>query len=230
MALSVLWLRRGLDETTAFHKVAETRGPSRTLAFLRRPRETAVVLVITAGGTLGFYAFTTYLQKFLVNTAGFAKDRATQIMAGALVVSVLLHPLLGALSDRIGRKPLLAAYAGLTMVLAYPLLTTLGHTHDVWTAFALVLAAVTVVSCYTAVSSLYKAELFPAEIRTLGVALPYALAGSIFGGTAEYVALSFKQRGHEAWFYVYVSLVAALALVVCLAMRDTARYSTIQED
>jgi MHS family alpha-ketoglutarate permease-like MFS transporter len=230
MSLGVLWLRRGIEETTAFEKIAGKSRGSRMLAFLKHPRETGVVLAITAGGTLGFYAFTTYLQKFLVNTSGFSRDRATQIMAVALFISVLQHPFLGALSDRFGRKPLLVVYAALTLVLTYPLLTALGHTHDVWAAFGLVMVAVTIASCYTSVSSLYKAELFPTEIRSLGVALPYAVAGSMFGGTAEFVALSFKQKGHESGFYIYVSIVAGIALIVALAMRDTAKYSKILED
>jgi MHS family alpha-ketoglutarate permease-like MFS transporter len=230
LSLGILWLRRGIEETAAFNRIAVTPGASRTLAFLRQPRETAIVLGVTAGGTLGFYAFTTYLQKFLVNTSGFSKDRATQIMAAALFISVLQHPFLGALSDRIGRKPLLIAYAGLTLVLAYPLLTALSHTHSVWIAFTLVLVAVSIASCYTAVSGLYKAELFPTEIRALGIGLPYAIAGSMFGGTAEYVALSFKQHGHAGGFYIYVSVTAGLALAVALAMRETAKTSTIQDD
>ena len=118
LSLATLWLRRGVEETTAFVKVAAKPGPSRTLAFLKHPRETGIILVITAGGTLGFYTFTTYMQKFLVNTAGFSKTIATEIMAVALLISVVQHPILGALSDRIGRKPLLIAYSGLTMVLA----------------------------------------------------------------------------------------------------------------
>jgi len=230
LSLAVLWLRRGIEETTAFAKVADKPGPSRTLAFLKHPRETGIVLVITAAGTLGFYAFTTYMQKFLVNTAGFSKTIATEIMAAALLISVAQHPILGALSDRIGRKPLLIAYSGLTMVMAYPLLTVLGHTHSVLLAFVLVLVAVSVVSCYTTVSSLYKAELFPTEIRSLGVALPYAVAGSLFGGTAEYVALLFKHLGNESGFYIYVSVTAAVALVVSIAMRDTGKHSAILED
>ncbi len=230
MSLAVLWLRRGLDETTAFNKIADKPGPSRIWAFLQHPRETGVVLAITAGGTLGFYAFTTYMQKFLVNTGGFSKTIATQIMAVALLISVIQHPIMGAVSDRIGRKPLLVAYCGLTLILAYPLLTTLGHTHSVWVAFALVLVAVSVVSLYTTVSSLYKAELFPTEIRSLGVALPYAVAGSMFGGTAEWVALLFKHLGHESGFFVYVSVTAGLALIVALLMRDTGKYSKILED
>jgi MHS family alpha-ketoglutarate permease-like MFS transporter len=75
-----------------------------------------------------------------------------------------------------------------------------------------------------------KAELFPAHIRALGVALPYALANTIFGGTAEFVALKFKQIGHEEWFFWYVTIMIAISLMVYVKMRDTKHHSHIKED
>ena len=65
--------------------------------------------------------------------------------------------------------------------------------------------ALVIVTGYTAINAVVKAELFPAHIRALGVALPYALANAIFGGTAEYVALWFKSSGMESGFYWYVT-------------------------
>ena len=75
-----------------------------------------------------------------------------------------------------------------------------------------------------------KAELFPAHIRALGVALPYALANTIFGGTAEYVALRFKGWGIERAFYWYVAAMIGLSLITYLTMRDTRKHSLIVED
>lgn len=66
-----------------------------------------------------------------------------------------------------------------------------------------------------------KAELFPTGIRALGVALPYAVANALFGGTAEYVALWFKNAGIESGFSWYVAGCAAVSLVVYLVMRET---------
>jgi MHS family alpha-ketoglutarate permease-like MFS transporter len=85
-------------------------------------------------------------------------------------------------------------------------------------------------SAYSAISAVVKAELFPAHVRALGVALPYALANSIFGGTAEYVALWLKQDGKESWFYIYVSACIAVSLLVYLTMPDTRDKSRILED
>ena len=112
----------------------------------------------------------------------------------------------------------------------YPLFVALEHTSTVGTAFALVMAALVMVTGYTSINAIVKAELFPADIRALGVALPFAIANTIFGGTAEYVALWLKNAGHERWFYIYISLLCAAYLVACLRMRETKDHSLILED
>jgi MHS family alpha-ketoglutarate permease-like MFS transporter len=229
LALSVLWLRRGLEETPSFKAKGEEK--TRTIwLVLRHPRETLLVIGLTAGGTLAFYAYTTYMLKFLVNTAGFTKEAAAQINALSLFVFMLVQPLFGLVSDRVGRRPVMIAFGVLGVVFTWPIMATLAHTQSWAVAFALVMAALLIVSGYTSVNAVVKAELFPTEIRALGVALPYALANALFGGTAEYVALWFKKIGHEPWFYVYVTVMIGVSLVVYVFMRDTRRHSRILED
>ncbi len=233
LSIVVLVLRRGLAETPSFDGVKERGLTARSSAFRlfrEHPKEAFVVIGLTAGGTLAFYAYTTYMQKFLVHTSGFTKDVATRIMAAALFVFMLLQPMVGALSDRVGRKPVMIAFGVLGTLGTYPLLSLVARTHDPYVAFALVLAALVVVSGYTAINAVVKAELFPAEIRTLGVALPYAIANTLFGGTAEYVALWFKAHGMERGFYVYVTVTIAVSLVVYARMRDTRIHSRIATD
>jgi MHS family alpha-ketoglutarate permease-like MFS transporter len=198
--------------------------------FRRHPRETSAVLGLTAAGSLSFYAYTTYMQKFLVNTSGFSKDEATQITAAALFAFMVAQPVFGWLSDRLGRKPMLIASFGAGAVLAYPAFTAIAAARDPVTAFWLVLAPLLVLSAYTSISAVIKAELFPAHIRALGVALPYALANAAFGGTAEYAALAFKDNGIEQGFFIYVGVMCAIAFVVSILMRDTQRTSAIVED
>ncbi|HEX5377141.1 MAG TPA: MFS transporter [Phenylobacterium sp.] len=229
LALAVFWLRRGMDETPSFQARSGPRAT--TWALIRsHPRESLLVMGLTAGGTLGYYTYTTYIQKFLVNTAGFSKNQATLILSGALTIFMLVQPLTGALSDRIGRRPVLIAFGVLGATLTWPILSTLARTHDMLAAFALVTGAVLIVSAYSSVNAVVKAELFPTEVRALGVALPYSFANALFGGTAEYVALGFKQAGHETWFYTYVTVVIAASLLVYALMRDTRRHSRIVED
>jgi MHS family alpha-ketoglutarate permease-like MFS transporter len=238
LAVVAFYLRSGLVETPAFLKMqakAAAAEPSlakagRLAGLLAHPRETLMVIGMTMGGSLAYYAFTTYMQKFLHNTSGFSKETATSISAASLVVFMVLQPISGWMSDKFGRKPMLIGFGVLGTALSVPIFTRLSHTTDAFSAFVLVSCALAILSAYSAISAVVKAELFPAHVRALGVALPYALANSIFGGTAEYVALWLKQDGKESWFYIYVSACIAVSLLVYLTMPDTRDKSRILED
>lgn len=203
LALVALHLRRSLVETAAFAE-AKARCINPLRALLAHPRELAVVVGLTMGGTLAFYTFTTYMQKFLVNTTGFSPATATTISALALCVFLLVQPIVGALSDRIGRRPLLLAFGVGGALFTVPVMQALASAQTPLAAFALITFALLIVSGYTSINAVVKAELFPAEIRALGVGLPYGVTVSVFGGSAEYVALWFKSQGQESGFYWYV--------------------------
>jgi MHS family alpha-ketoglutarate permease-like MFS transporter len=232
LAVIVYFLRRRLAETQSFHNArAEGRPRSSGLTLFRdHPGAAFLVMALTAGGTLAFYAYTTYMQKFLVNTSGFGRETATAVTALALLLYMLLQPAAGALSDRIGRKPLMVGFGIAGTLLTVPIFIALEHVANPYAAFALVMVALVAVTGYTSINAVVKAELFPAHVRALGVALPYALANTVFGGTAEYVALWFKSHGMERGFYWYVAGMCALSLVVYVRMRDTRHHSLIAED
>ncbi|QSA96925.1 MFS transporter [Methylococcus sp. EFPC2] len=232
LAFVVFWLRRRLAETPSFRNAQETDEPKSSgwVLFRHYPRQALLVMALTAGGTLAFYAYTTYMQKFLVNTSGFSREVATRITAAALFLYMLLQPVAGALSDKIGRKPLMAGFGVLGLLFTVPIFSALETAGDPNLAFLLVLGALAIVTGYTSINAVVKAELFPAHIRALGVALPYSLANTLFGGTAEYAALWFKTEGIERGFYWYVSAMVGLSLIVYLRMRDTGRHSLIVED
>jgi MFS transporter, MHS family, alpha-ketoglutarate permease len=143
---------------------------------------------------------------------------------------MLLQPLIGALSDKIGRRPILISFGVLGTLCTVPILSCLNHTTSWWGAFCLIMLALVIVSGYTSINAVVKAELFPVEIRTLGVGLPYATAVSVFGGTAEYVALWFKEIGYESGFYWYVTGCIACSLIVYLLMKDTKQFSQMDKD
>ena len=229
LAVVVFWIRRRIVETESFAN-KEAGKSSFGALFREHPREAATVMLLTAGGTLAFYAYSIYLQKFLVNTSGFDVETATQINAAALFIFMLIQPLAGALSDRIGRKPLMVTFGILGVLLTYPIFTALESVRTPYAAFTLMLAALVIVTGYTSINAVVKAEMFPAHIRALGVALPYAIANALFGGTAEYVALWFKTSGWEQGFYWYVTGMIAVSLVTYLMMRDTRKHSRILED
>ena len=227
LAIAALWLRRGIEETPSFRAIAAneatTSSRARLAELLRYPRQIATVVGLTAGGTVAFYTFTTYAQKFLVNTAGWSKPEASRISALTLLVFMLIQPAVGYVSDRIGRRPVLITFGVLGTLGTVPVLTALAATRDMTTAFLLLMAALLAVSGYTAINAVVKAELFPTEIRALGVALPYAVTVAIFGGTAEYIALWAKSAGHEAWYFWYVTVCVAVSLIVYVAMPETQR-------
>jgi MHS family alpha-ketoglutarate permease-like MFS transporter len=233
LAIVVYFIRRGLDETLSYENVAAKTDRRRSTVgnlFRDHPREAFLVMALTAGGTAAFYAYTIYMQKFLANTSGFDKATASRIMTVALTVMLFIGPLGGRISDFVGRKPLMIFFGIGATLFTYPIFATLEHTQSVVTAFALVMASLVIVSGYTSINAIIKAEMFPADIRALGVALPFAIANAIFGGTAEYVALYLKNIGHERWFYVYISLLAALSLIAYIRMRETKTTSLIEED
>ncbi|MFF7727510.1 MFS transporter [Streptomyces sp. NPDC008001] len=233
-AAVIFYLRRNMLETEAYTEAAgesaeggagesaaqaADRGTIRAL--MRHKREALLVVALTMGGTLAYYTYTTYLTKYLSNSAGLPKQTATLVSFCALLVFACLQPLAGALSDRIGRRPLLITFAVGSTFLTVPIMAMLKHAGSFWPALGLSLLALVVVTGYTSINACVKAELFPTGIRSLGVALPYAVANALFGGTAEYVALWFKKAGIESGFSWYVAGCAAVSLVVYLTMRET---------
>ncbi|MBL0002172.1 MAG: MFS transporter [Sphingomonadales bacterium] len=231
LALVVYILRSRLAETESFKSQPHDRPVSNARNLWRdHPREFILVAMITAGGSMSFYAYTTYMQKFLVNTSGFDKQTATAVMTAALVVFMAMQPFWGMASDRVGRKPLLLLFGVVGMAVTVPVFSALATVTSPVLALILILVPLSLLGAYTSISALIKAELFPAHIRTLGVSLPYAIGNTLFGGTAEYAALWFKRIGAESGFYWYLTIVIGVALVGFILLPDTKHTSLIAED
>ncbi|SNB78329.1 MFS transporter, MHS family, alpha-ketoglutarate permease [Arboricoccus pini] len=230
-AVTAFYLRRRMEETSSFEAAKSTKqGRGQLAELLKHPRAVLTVVGLTLGGTVAFYTYSIYMQKYLVNTAGFSKDAGTLVSAASLLVFALLQPAIGALSDITGRRPLLIAFGVLGTLATVPMLHAIGSASGMWEAFFLLTAALLVVSGYTAINAVVKAELFPVEVRALGVGLPYAVTVSVFGGTAEYIALWFKSAGHEEYFFWYVTLCIFVSLLVFIIAPDTSRTSLIDRD
>jgi MHS family alpha-ketoglutarate permease-like MFS transporter len=231
LALVVFWIRSSAEESASFLAAKAAGRKPRTLSLLTDyPMETFAVFVITSGGAIAFYAYTTYMQKFLVNTTGFTREMSAALVSVALIFFMVIQPPLGALSDKVGRRALLVGGFCGSALLTYPIMSSISHAVSPWAVLPLMAVLIVILSGYTSVNSLFKAELFPTYIRGLGIGVPYAAANAVFGGTGEIVALWTKQIGHESAFYVYVSATSAAALIVALCLRDTGRHSRIEED
>ncbi|WP_081768761.1 MFS transporter [Herbaspirillum sp. RV1423] len=221
LALFALYMRRNVTETEAFKHNAQQAGPSVTQEMLKHWRQIVLAIGITVGGTVCFYTYTVYMQKYLVNSVGLSKETSTLISAGALLLYMPLQPLFGLASDIFGRRPVLICFGLCCTLFSVPLFTALSHTKDPLVAFLLSFAGLVMLSGFTSVHMLVKTELFPVRIRALAVGLPYALTTAILGGTTEFVALRFKASGHEQYFYWYVTVWAAVSLLVYFRMPET---------
>ena len=229
LSVVAFYIRRNLDETEAFEHIRNKKKKGTIRELLRYPKAILTVIGLTLGGTVAFYTYSIYMQKFLINTVHLSANQSTRISFASLLIFALLQPVLGWLSDRIGRKPLLLSFGVLGTVCTVPLLTAISHAHSPTAAFLLIMAGLMIVSGYTSINAIVKAELFPGQVRALGVGLPYALTTAIFGGTAEYVAFWFKGAKHETLFYWYVTGCIFISLVVYIFMNDTRKASLMEE-
>ncbi|MDF3290352.1 MFS transporter [Streptomyces silvisoli] len=220
ISLVGFWIRRGAVETRSEEQGKAPR-PGLFEALRQYPRASLLICGITVGGTIAYYTWTTYLPTYATVNAGFNKGDALTAGTISLAFFAVLQPLGGALSDRIGRKPLLLGFSVGFAVLAVPLL------HLVTSAFFSLLlvqcAGMVLLTGYTAVAAAVNAEVFPARVRAAGIGFPYSLTVALFGGTAPYVGTWFKQAGHPGWFPWYVSVLCLVSAVCYLVLPETAR-------
>lgn len=223
-AVVAMLLRRTLHETQSTEAMQNKDTGTLANLFKHHWRAFVTVLGYTAGGSLIFYTFTTYMLKYLVNSVGLPIKTASYVMTVCLFVYMCMQPLFGALSDRIGRRTSMMLFGALGALGTVPILTTMHQASSPVTAGLLILVALAIVSFYTSISGIVKAEMFPPEVRALGVGLAYAVANAIFGGSAEFVALALKNAGHENAFFWYVSVMMVIAFLFSLRLPKQAAY------
>ena len=221
LALFAMYMRRYVGETQDFEESRRKSSPPVVRQLIQHWRNILLAIGITVGGTVAFYTYTVYMQKFLVNSAGLSKQTSTLITTGALLLYLPLQPLFGLASDLIGRRPVLIFFGLSCTLFPVPLFEALSRTKSTVMMFMLCFAGLLMLSGFTSIHMLVKTELFPARIRALAVGLPCALTTAVLGGTTEFVALRFKASGHESYFFWYVTIWAAISLLVYLRMPET---------
>ena len=222
LAVVVFWIRRGIEETASFiHTQVDVRERGRPLALVTEyRRESMIVLALTAAGAVGFYTYAVYMQKLLVNTAGFDKSVAAEIMTWVLATLLFFPPLVGWIADYVGRKRTLLVAFGVSALLAVPMLNALATATDPLMVYLTCLLPLFFLSGYYALSAIVKAELYPVHVRALGVSVPYAVALAIFGGNAETMALYFKTIGMESGYYWLVAVIFAVGFGAACLLPD----------
>ncbi len=217
LGVGALVLPSMLPETKASDEANGVVNPAASIAaLLKHPREILLVTGLGLGGTAAFYAYTHYAKMILQKNLG-NDDHATMVLLGSLVFALILQPIYGAIADRIGHKWILVSFGVVGVWGTYPILTTLQQPHDAITAFLCLAAAWIFLSGYTSVNAVVKAEVFPAEIRALGVGVCHAAVAAPYGGTMDWVADLFGTR-----FSLYVTVMILLSLItVSVLLRDT---------
>jgi MHS family alpha-ketoglutarate permease-like MFS transporter len=222
LGLIGLWLRRSVEETDAFARLdASARAKANPLRamFVEHPRAALRVVGITVAGTLVYYVWISYMPSYAHVTTGIPLSRALLANTISLVVFLVLLPFGGLLSDKLGRKPTMLAFAGGFLVLAWPLLH--GLSAHFWTLLGIELVGMILIVGYSANCAVVMAEQFPAEVRTTGIGLPYALAVALFGGTAPYITTWMSAHGHRDLVWLYVAAAALIGVLVYATMPET---------
>lgn len=219
-----LKLRSTLKETTTESSRTHSDAGSLKAIFTKHGRAFVTVLGYTAGGSLAFYTFTTYMQKYLINTAGFSIKSASNVMTACLFIFMVMQPVFGALSDKIGRRSNMLLFGVIGALMTVPIMTSLQTVTDPVIASLLICIALAVVSLYTSIAGIVKAEMFPIEVRALGVGFAYAIGNALFGGTAEFVALNFKAAGNESGFFWYVTIMMVIVFIVSWSLPKKPEY------
>jgi MHS family alpha-ketoglutarate permease-like MFS transporter len=224
LGLVGLWLRAAVEETDAFTEVAERRaGDARPTPvkdmLVNHPRAALRVAGITIAGTLLYYIWVSYMPGYAHAAEGVPLNQAFLANTLAIAAFLVMLPFGGMLSDRFGRKPTMLVFAVGFLLLSWPSFQLIGG--GFWSLLLVELAGVVFMVGYSANCAVVMAEQFPAEVRTTGIGLPYALAVAIFGGTAPYVTTWLATHGHRDKVWIYTAIAAVIGIVVYATMPET---------
>ena len=215
-AVVVLWLRTSMDESLKLDADDDgaRRSGSMVELFTAYPKQLLLCFLVTLGGTIAFYTYSINGPLIIKSAYEGEGMTATWINLGSLVLLMLMQPVGGALSDRVGRKPLLVGFGVVGVLWTYTFLKVLPEVQTPWVSFALLAFTYAALTGYTSINAIVKAELFPAHVRALGVGFGYAVANSMFGGTAPVLFEAAKTRDAVGAFGIYVTVAIAVSLVV----------------
>lgn len=220
-----LYIRRQVDDTQLAEQVvrltAAERKALRREMFRTHKRQLIQIFLLTVPGTIGNYMFLSYMAAFAKTTTGI--DLGTALLANSCAIALycVAIPFAGLLTDKIGRRPQLLIFSVLYILIPYPVFTILGPSFGA--VFAANLIGVLVLSLFSGTMAAVYNEQFPTAIRVAASGIPFALAVSVFGGTAPYVTTQLFALGLGDFIWVYLSAAGVLGLFVVLTLPETYR-------
>ncbi|MCZ4584628.1 MFS transporter [Rhodococcus opacus] len=220
LGLFVLWMRSRMKETEVYEESGdETAKQSMWQLFLAHRRQVFQILFFTVGGTVVYYVWAVSAPAYAITVRGIDPSGALWAGVGANLVLIASLPFWGALSDRIGRKPVL--YIGNVGIAAllFPLNAMIGH--SAVTLFFAMAIALFVMGAILSVMPAMMAELFPTGLRAAGVGVPYSIGVAAFGGTAAYVQTFFADRGTPDLFEWYALALVAVSIAALFTIPET---------
>ncbi|MEB3753452.1 MFS transporter [Acinetobacter sp. MD2(2019)] len=224
-ALLSLLARRRLEETLSDDDTQREESGSLKELFAKHWKSFLLVVGYTAAGSLSFYVITVY-SKTYITALGISGKTVGLMMTAALFVFMLAQPLFGAIADRIGRRKSMLIFSASLAISIYPVMVIgmRSVSGSPVLVTLLLIFLMMLLSFYTSISGLIKAEMFPAHVRALGVGFSYAIANAIFGGSAPAVALQFKGAGIENTFFIYVIVMLVICFLCSWALPKEPEY------
>jgi MHS family alpha-ketoglutarate permease-like MFS transporter len=221
-ALVGLWMRMHMTETEAFEKLRASGAPKRSLwwTWTHHPREVARFLGVTVLGAFGFYLFTTFMPAYAIRHVGATPSTTYAATTVTIAIFMLSQPLFGALSDRIGRRPQLIVFALGYLLLLYPVMKSVGPSF--MSILLVELFGMLLYGLYSSIAPAIMAEIFPTEVRSIGIGATYNIVVAVLGGTTPYLMTLAAAHQREGWFIAYVCVGALIGLITYWRMPETA--------
>jgi MHS family proline/betaine transporter-like MFS transporter len=221
-----LYIRRHLDETDAF---IEARAAPQKIHGLRtilatHPKEIMVCIGLVAAGTISVYVILLYMPTFASTQLGLPLGEAFTAQSIGLACLILIEPLCGALSDRVGRKPIMIGALGLYLGLVYPLFWWVHQSPSIGRLLVMQIVFCSLIGAYHGPISTALAEQFPTRIRSTGLGIAYNVSVMTFGGFAQFfVTWLIQATGSPIAPAFYVMFGAAMGLVAASFLTDRSR-------
>lgn len=229
-----LWIRKGIDETPSFKK-AQEKGEIAKVPFFETMRTHWKEVLIAVGAkvveTAPFYIFSTFIVSYATTQLGFSRTVTLNAVTIATVVTTILIPVMGNLSDKIGRKKLYVGGTILMILYAFPYFWLINQHSAALLIIATVLGLGIIWAPITAVLGTMFSEIFKSNVRYTGISLGYQIGAAVAGGTAPLVATALLKAYNNSYVPValYIILASAISLLAVWFVRDRKNEELDQE-